>query len=184
MLYEKSREMFRLTLDRWLKEEVFSLGWFLMIGILLFAYIIWIKLLDKRRIKDMLFIGSLTAVAKTLNSMFLGSMLGLADYTIRLIPVYSNVFVTSVTISPIIVMLAEQYSSSWGGFILRIAIGYAVLCFGIFTLYDQIGILDFYNWNVFYHFLVLVAVSLVVRCAFLWLSGIEKRAHEKHGKKA
>ena len=184
MLYEKSRELSQLSLDRWLNEEVFSPQWFLVLGILIVVYVVWIKLLDKRRIKDLLLIGSLTAVAKSLNSMFLGGMLGLADYTVRLIPAYSNILITSMTISPIIVMLAEQYSSSWGGFILRIAIGFAVLCFGIFTLYDQIGILDFYNWNVFYHFLVLIAVSLIVRCVFLWLSGIEKRAHERHGKKA
>lgn len=179
MLYEKSRELERLSMERWLSDEVFSFGWFLMLGILIIFYAVWLKLLDKRKITELLLIGSLTAVVKSLNSMFLGQMLGLAEYTIRLVPVHSNIFITSMTISPIIVMLAEQYSSTWGGYIVRAGIGYAILCFGIFPLYILVGVLKIYNWNVLYHFLVLFTLSLVVRCAFLWITGIQ----ERHGKK-
>ncbi len=175
MLYEKEREIARLSLERWLKDEIFSLGWFIEIGILIVVYVIWLKLLDKRRSTELLLIGSLTAVVKSINAMMLGGGLGLFDYSIRLTPVLSNVFVTSVTISPVIVMLSEQYSSSWGGFMLRSAIGFAILNFAIFPLYVRLGALNFYNWNVFYHFLVLFGYSLIVRLAFLWIEGIKKR---------
>ncbi len=179
MLYEKSRELERLSMERWLSDEVFSFGWFLMLGILIVFYAVWLKLLDKRRITELLLIGSLTAVVKSLNSMFLGQLLGLAEYTIRLVPAQSNIFITSLTISPIIVMLAEQYSSTWGGYIIRTGIGFALLCFGIFSLYVLVGALKFYNWNVFYHILVLFALAMVVRCAFLWITGIQARHGEK-----
>ncbi len=175
MLYEKSRELARQSAERWLSEELFSLGWFIEIVILIAAYVIWLKLLDRRRITELLLIGSLTAVVKSVNSILLGSILGLADYTVRLIPAESNVFITSVTISPIIVMLAGQYSKTWGGYMLRTGIGYAILCFGIFPLYMLVGALKFYHWNVLYHFLELFALSLIVRCAFLWIVGIQKR---------
>ena len=107
--------------------------------------------------------------------MVLGGLLGLFDYTTRLLPVLSNVFVTSVTISPVIVMLSEQYSSSWGGFMIRSAIGFAILNFAIFPLYVKLGSLNFHNWNFFYHYLVLYGYSLIVRLAFLWIEGIKKR---------
>lgn len=184
MIYEKERETAQLSIERWLKEEVFSLGWFVEIGILIITYIIWLKLLDKRRSTELLLIGSLTAVAKTINAMVLGGLLGLFDYQIRLLPVLSNVFVTSVTISPVIVMLSEQYSSSWGGFMIRSAIGFAILNFAIFPLYMRLGALNYHNWNVFYHFLVLFGYGLLVRLAFLWIEGIKKRHLSMKDKKA
>ena len=107
--------------------------------------------------------------------MVLGSIFGLADYLVRILPFYSNVFVSSISLSPIVIMLAEQYCSSWRGFMLRAAIGLAVLCFGVFPLYTLIGVLEFHNWNVFFHFVVLFAISLVIRLAYLWIIGTEKR---------
>ena len=179
MLYEMSREMERLSMERWLSDEVFSLGWFLMLGVLIVFYAVWLKLLDRRRVVELLLLGSLIAVVKSLNSVFLGQTLGLADYPVRLVPVHSNIFITSMTISPIIAMLAQQYSKTWGGYMLRTGIGYALLCFGIFPLYVLVGALKFYNWNVLYHFLVLFVLAQIVRCAFLWIVGIQERHKAK-----
>jgi hypothetical protein len=184
MLYEKTREMASLSMERWLSDEILSLGWFIEIGILIVAYIIWLKLFDKRRATELLLIGSLAAVAYTLNSMMSGNILGLAEYLVRIFPSPTNVFISSITLSPIILMLSEQYSSTWGGYMIRSAIGLAFMCFGIFTLYVAVGAVQFHNWNVFYHFLVLFAISLLVRCAFLWITGIQKRHLSMQDKKA
>lgn len=175
MLYEKFRELTRLSVQRWLNEEVFSFGWFLMVAVLIAAYAVWLKLLDRRRATELLLIGSLAAVAKSLNSMIIGSLLGLANYTIRLLPFQSNVFISSITIAPIIVMLAEQYTRSWKGYMVRTAIGIGVLCLIIFSIYDYVGIVEFHNWNVFYHFVVLFVIAQAVRLTFLWITGTQKR---------
>ncbi len=175
MLYEKTRELTQLSLQHWLDEEVFSFGWFLMVAILIVAYVVWLKLLDKRRATELLLIGSLEAVAKSINSIVLGGLLGLAHYNVKLLPINPNVFISSITLSPIIIMLADQYCHSWKGFIVRMAIGNAALNFIIFPIYDYVGILEFYNWNVFFHFLVLLVISLIVRLAFLWIMGTQER---------
>ncbi len=152
------------------------MGWFLEVGVLIIAYVLWLKLLDKRRATELLLIGSLTAMVKTVNIIVLGTLLGFVDYQVRLFPITTNIFVTSVTVSPIIVMLSEQYSSSWGGYMLRSAIGYAILNFILFPIYTLVGALQFHNWNVFYYFLVLYSWGLVVRLVFLWIEGIKKRS--------
>ena len=175
MIYEMLRELSGLSMQRWLTEEVFSFGWFLMVAILIIVYIVWLRLLDKKRATALLLIGSLAAVAYSLNSLVLGGVFGLADYLVRILPFYSNVFVSSITLVPIAIMLAEQYASSWKGYMLRTAIGLAVLCFAVFPLYILVGILEFHNWNVFFHFIVLFAISLVIRLAYLWITGTEKR---------
>ena len=175
MLYEMLREYSQLSMQHWLNEEIFSLGWFLEVIILIAAYVVWLKLLDKRRATEMLLIGSLAAVAKSLNSIVLGGLLGLAHYNIRLVPFANNMFTSSITLSPIIVMLAQQYAHSWKGYMVRNAIGFALLCFVIFPVFTLVGALEFHNWNVFFHFLVLLTVSLVVRLVFLWITGTQQR---------
>jgi hypothetical protein len=175
MLYEKERELFDLSIQKWTSEEVFSFGWFLILGVLIVAYAIWLKLVDRSRGTELLLIGSLTAVAKLITAIILGNALGVFYYTIRLTPLISNVFATSVTISPIIVMLVQQYTSSWKGYLLWSAIGFAFLNFVIFPIYTLVGALEFHNWNVFYHFLVLYAISIAVRIVFLWITDTQKR---------
>lgn len=49
MLYEKERELIDLSIQKWTSDEVFSFGWFLILGILIITYIVWLKLVDKSR---------------------------------------------------------------------------------------------------------------------------------------
>lgn len=182
-MYEKARELAELSIQDWISNEVFSFGWFLMVAIMIVAYAAWLKLVDRKRGTGILLIGSLEAVAKLIIvAILLDNILGLYDYKIRILPVPANVFATSVTLSPILIMLVTQYTSSWKGFLLWAAIGNAFLNFVIFPIYTAIGVLDFHKgWNVFYHFLVLYTIAICVRVVFLWITGTHKRLEEKTG---
>ena len=174
MLYERERNR-QLSIQHWVSDEFLSFGWFLMLVILIVVYAIWFKLLDKRRATQLLLIGSLAAVFYHLSIMFFIDILGYVEYTIRFTPLADSPFISSTTLTPIILMLAQQYSSSWKSYLLWSSIGIAFLCFGIFQLYILVGILRLHDWNTFYHFLVLFGISIVVRLVFLWITGTEKR---------
>lgn len=120
-------------------------------------------------------IGSLEAVAKLIfSAILLDNILGLYEYRNRLLPIPANVFATGVTLSPIIIMLVTQYTSSWE------AVGNAFLNFVVFPIYTAVGVLEFHRgWNVFYHFLVLYGITICVRVVFLWITGTEKRLLSK-----
>ncbi len=175
MLYEQSMALARASFERWSLSEVFSFGWFLTLGILIVVYAIWLKVLDKQRTVPLLLIGTLAAFSYMVKLMLLVPMLGLLSYSIRLLPVPTPLLMEGVTLSPIIIMLAEQYSSSWKGFLLRSGIGFAILNFVIIVLFNHVGILQFHHWNVFYNFLIQFALSIFVRMVFLWISGIQQR---------
>ncbi len=178
MLYEQEREIVQSSIQKWVVEEVFSFGWFVVLSVLIVAYVIWLKLVDRKRGTELLLLGSLEAVAKVIVLIILGNVLGLYHYNIRLLPINVNIFITSVTVSPIVVMLVQQYKSSWKGFLLWSAIGFAFMNFVIFPIYILLGIVEFHNWNVFYHFLVIYAGSIGVRVVFLWITGTQKRLTE------
>lgn len=124
----------------------------------------------------MLLIGSLAAVAFTINAFAIIEFLGFVEYKFKLIPISPPIFITSETVSPIIIMLVQQYTTSWKGYMLWTAFGFSFQNLVIFPYYTAIGILELYkNWNWFYHYLVLFTVAQVVRLAFLWITGTERR---------
>lgn len=175
MLYEKARELSQLSIQQWVSNEFLSFQWFLLLGVLIVVYTIWLRLLDKKRAIQLLLFGSLASVLYHLNVMFLIELLGYVEYTYRLTPISDPPFISGITIIPITLMLVQQYTSSWKSYILWSGIGIAFICFGIFQVYTLVGIMQLHNWNLFYHFLVLFGISIGVRFVFLWIAGTEKR---------
>ena len=175
MLYEKSKELAQLSLQNWVSHEVFSLGWFVEVGILLAFYIVWFILLDKKRTVELLLIGSLAAVFYHLNLTILVNVLCWIHYSIRIFPMISPDFISGVTISPIILMLVQQYTSHWKGYILWSGVGIAFVNFIILPINMLVGILQFDHWNLIYHFIGLFVISLFTRYIFLWITETQKR---------
>jgi hypothetical protein len=125
MLYEAERAANQLSVQRWASNEVFSYQWFIILGILIVSYVVWLKLVDRRRGTELLLLGALMAVAKAITIILISNVLGLLHYNVRLFPLISEIFATCVTLSPIIVMLVQQYTHSWKSFIIWDAIGFA-----------------------------------------------------------
>jgi len=175
LIYEIARKLSQQSYQHWVSYELFSFGWFLLVIVNVIFYFIWLKLLDKSRISHLLLIGSLSAVGFLIGDLFLFGFLGVAEYKVSITPTEPALFIMSVTIAPIIIMLVQQYRSSWKGYLLWISIGMAFLAFILMPIYSLVGILQLHNWNYFYHFLYLLIVTLMVRVVFLWIIGIEQR---------
>lgn len=175
-MYEKSVELTQQKIQQWLSNEVFSFGWFVELTILITLYVIWLILLDKKRAKDILLIGALAAVFFHINLQTLTEIFSFLEYKITLLPYDDELFISSVTLAPVIIILVHQYTKSWKGYILWSAIGMALLNFGILRLYISVGALEFYKgWNLFYHYLTLVIVAIFTKLIFLWIAGTQKR---------
>jgi hypothetical protein len=174
--YEVSRLLASLSYQDWITKEVFSLKWFLMVGVLVIIYSVWLKLLDKTRLKDLMLYGSLLAVEFMLSDVIMGSFLGLYSYKVNIIPLKPPVFIASITILPILFMMVMQYTASWWKFILWASIAAAAYSFLLVPLYTQLGILYFYKgYNHIYSFLRSIAGAIIGRTIFLWFEGIQQR---------
>lgn len=174
--YEIRRLLVSQSYQNWITNEVFSFKWFLMIGMLVVVYSVWLKLLDKSRLKDLLLYGSLLAVGFTLSDVILGSYFGFYSYKVNLLPLKPPVFIASITIMPIMFMLVMQYTSSWRSFTLWASIAAAVYSFILIPLYTKLDILYFYKgYNFFFSFLRTVAGAVIGRAFFLWFAGIQQR---------
>lgn len=180
MPYDKARELADASYQKWISTELFSPGWFITLSVLLVIYIVWMILLDKRRIVQLLLIGSLSAVGFLIFDIILYGFYGFVEYPISLTPFKPSLFVVNVTIAPVVIMAVEQYVKSWKGFILWAAIGLGAVTFVLLPIYTALEIIKFHNnWNYLIHFLYLYLGALTARLAFLVLDGIQKR-HVTH----
>ena len=175
MTYETARKLADQSYQHWVSYELFSFEWFLIAIVNAIIYAIWLKLLDKSRVCHLLLLGSLAAVGFIVADMVLFGFFGVAEYKVSPAPLEPPIFIVSVTIAPIIIMLAQQYMSSWKGYLLWTSIGMAFLAFVLLPIYSLVGIFQLHNWNYFYHFLLLLTGGLISRVVFLWCIGIEQR---------
>jgi len=174
MLYETARLLIYQSYQQWISTEFFSFGWFVIIGVLVIVYGIWLKIVDKSRIQSILLLGSLSAIGFIIADMVLISYLGVADYKIRIFPWQPPIFIVSITIAPILLMLIYQYTSSWSGYTLWTGIAMAVLAFGLLPIYSFLGIYQLVKWNYFYQFLLMFTDGVIARVLILWLISLEQ----------
>jgi hypothetical protein len=174
MLYETARLLAYQSYQQWISTELFSLGWFVMIGVLAVVYAIWLKIVDKNKITSLLLLGSLCAVGFGLSDIILEGFFGLWEYQIRLLPLIPSVFITSFTIGPILFMTVAQYTTSWKSYLIWGSIGTAVICFGLIPIYGMLGIIKLHNFNNFYGFFLYMTGGIIGRAIVLLLQSIEK----------
>jgi len=175
MLYNMMREIMKVSIKQWFDSEFLTYQWFITIGVLITFYVVWFILLDKSRATELLLLGALACVAYAFNNLIISTYLGLVEYKIRVMPITPSLLFSSVTLCPIILMIVQQYTTTWKGYFLWAAIGLGGLSL-IFAIYTWLGILQWHNgYNALIHFIVLFAAGIGIRAVYLWVIDSTKR---------
>lgn len=175
MLYDAERALAQQSYEHWISSELFSVGWFVIVGVLAAFYITWWILADKKRMSQLLLIGSFAAVWYVVTDMIFCGLLGVAEYKIRLFPFITPIFIVSVTISPIVIMLIQQYTSSWKGYLLWSCLSMAVLAFILLPIYTWLGIFVLHGVNYLLCFFILYSGVLTSRFGYMCVMWVQRR---------
>lgn len=141
---------------------------------LIISYIVWIKLVDKRRLKEILLFGSFVAVAAGFIDL-VGVTAGLWEHDTRLFPFSPSLFPFDYTIVPILYMLVIQYTSSWRNYLIGSLLVAAFNSFVINPVYVMVGILQYHKFNYFYMFVLIFVVTTIIKAIYNWITNIENR---------
>jgi hypothetical protein len=176
--YDKIQEirtaLWNSIYEHYISTELFSAGWLFLIALTVVSYIVWIKVCDKSRLKELLLVGSFVTVCMAFFDVVATTML-LWGHKVRVFPGVPSLFATDYTLFPIIIMIAQQFAKSGRDFLLWVGLGSAILAFVIFPVYALLGTMALNRLNYFYIFLIVYTVSLISRGAFIWVTGIEQR---------
>jgi hypothetical protein len=175
--YDKILEIRKLLWEgiykHYISEELFSGPWLFLLGLTLISYIVWIKVLDKSRIIDLLLVGSLVAVAMSFLDVVATTMV-LWSHKIRVFPGVPSLFATDYTLYPIMVMIVFQFCNSWKKYLFWSIISASILAFVFFPLYIVVGTMALNRLNYFHVFLVAYITAVVARAVFIWVTKIKE----------
>jgi hypothetical protein len=166
--------LWNLTYNNWKTEELFSVQWWSLITIIAISYIVWWKLVDKQRIIQIVLFGSLVSVGRIVMDI-VGNNLVLWSYDIRVLPMIPIPFIHDFTISPLIYMLGYQYFTSWKTFSVFNIATTGSLSFIFLPLLSISRVLNLYNWNYFYTFILVIFITSLSRAVMLWLLHLEQK---------
>jgi hypothetical protein len=169
--------LINLIYNDWRTNDVFSSKWFGTVAFILFSYALCFKLLDKRRLTQILLFGSLITVMATLFDI-IGVEYGRWTYLTRVFPIMPSLFLFDFTIIPLYYMLIYQYCSNWKSYTIWNAIVTGIVSFAFFPLLVRLKMLELNNWSYLYFFPCIFTFAMVSRAIIVGVITLENKQIE------
>ncbi|WP_409293336.1 CBO0543 family protein [Peribacillus sp. SCS-37] len=148
------------AMDHWLRDDVFSLNWWILAASVILPLFCWWKLADKRRLEEILVYGLLCALCSTLLDTT-GVNMVLWSYPDLLFPMLPILVPADLVVIPILGMLCYQYFISWKAYLIASAVLAGVFSFIFEPLFIQLGMFRIYHWKHIYAFLGFVLIFMI-----------------------
>jgi len=159
----KARTVCRdLSIEHWLKYELFTWVWWLNLFFTVVPLVIWYKVVDKRRIKEIVIFGLLITIQASFLDV-MGSELVLWIYPIRLIPQSMILFPADFIFLPVALMFVYQYYTRWKDFLIAAAVVSAMLAFVFEPIAILIGEYRMISWRLYYSFPIYIITIIFAR---------------------
>ncbi len=175
LFHQLQLQIWDITWNRYLTEELFSSRWWGALIFLAVLYVIWLKLLDKSRAFEITLFGSFVAVQAVIVDIA-GFSMGLWQHNIRLFPIIPSVFPVDFTVVPILLMLAHQYGATWSKYLTWSALAAFLFSFVISPAFQFFDIKAYYNWH-FAYFVILMMIVAIVSRLTIEMVGKTVKAH-------
>ena len=166
----------KLVVEDW-KNELFSPAWLGIIAVILLSYYICFRLLDKRRLTQLLLYGSLMTVSITIIDIF-ATQFGFWTFLIRVLPIVPSVLFFDYTIIPLYYMLVYQYSSTWRRFAAWNAVLAGIISFIFFPLLTALKLFKLDNWRYIYFFPLIYILAFICRWVVWGILSVQNKKIE------
>ncbi|MBD3919180.1 hypothetical protein H8B09_10475 [Paenibacillus sp. PR3] len=144
------------------EHDLFKYQWWLLLVLAIVPWIIWAKLVDKSRLREILLYGSIISIIVVLLDDT-GGELGLWSYPYQLIRLAPRLHPVDFAVLPVCHMLVYQYFRSWRSFVIANVIMSLVFSFIAEPLLVWLHIYDLDNWKYIYSFPLYIAKAMLVK---------------------
>lgn len=166
-------DLTKAGIDEWKKEDVFHLGWWILIGLIVISFVVWIILLDKSRLKETILFAALMFIV-VLGLDEYGDELILWDYPVDVIPIFRSLTAFNLLLLPMVYSLMYQYFKG-RNYIFAVLISTAAICFGVEPLLSLGNMYQLLNWQYWWSFPFYFVSALLVRKITLKVFKISER---------
>lgn len=160
-LIKLSREYRNAEIETWLHESLFTFNWWLLLFTTLTFIIIWVIILNKKRMIEIIVFGLMVELI-ALGADVIGDFLVLWKYRYLLLP-FPTILEIHTAQMPIFYMIIYQYFTKWKTFLIAITIMALIFAFILEPLTAWLDIYRLYHWKYWYSFLPYIIIGVVLK---------------------
>ncbi|WP_407271292.1 CBO0543 family protein [Radiobacillus sp. PE A8.2] len=160
-IQEAQKTVSSLRWEHWRSEVVFSPQWLFMIVSLTILIILWVRIVDKTRLKNILLFGTISLLIVTVLDT-LGGELQLWEYPYMVLPWGPRIICIDMMIS-IIFMVIYQYARQWINFIISAIVIAVCFAFILEPIAIKMQIYKPYEWKSFYSLPIYIFLMIMIR---------------------
>jgi len=165
----------RLHTKHFWEDVIFSYQWWFLLILTIVLWIIWIVLVDKKRLQNIVMIGLLTSlIALLLDDI--GYSMALWNYPYYLVPFSSTQTSIDLAIIPVSYMLLYQYFRKWKSYLIALTLITLFAVFVVESLFVKLGIYVLVRWELWYAVPIYILIGILVKSL---VDKIEKRSEEQ-----
>lgn len=156
------KELTELRQKFWLHYNLFTLQWWLLLALLIIPWVIWWRLVDKKRLKEILLYGvSMSFLVFLLDHI--GYELNLWVYPYKPFPILPESLAFDLGILPVLHMLLFQYYTRWRPYIIANILMATVFVFLCEPISVWIGLYKTLDWKYMYSFPLYILKAILIK---------------------
>jgi hypothetical protein len=174
--YLQAKTLMRnLSLEHWVKYEVWKWNWWLSVALTFVPLYIWWIIADKKRLMEIVTYGFFINISASFLDV-VGSEFVLWDYPVRVIPNLPRLVPIDFTVIPVVYMLIYQYFPKWKGFLIASTGVAAIFSFIAEPLMVWMKLYMLITWKYYYSFPIYIAMAVVGKVMVNLFKAAQKKA--------
>lgn len=143
----------------WTEEILWTWQWWLLVLLLILPWLIWMRLVNKRRLTEICLLGMFVMATVTWMDE-LGTELLLWYYPYKIIPYYPQLVPINYSVLPVTFMLIYQYASNWHLYALALTAMAALFSWVAEPILEYFGIYQVLTWKFSYSFPIYILIGI------------------------
>jgi len=154
----------------WMKYTFLTWEFWLLTFLLLFPWVVWWRVVDRKRLFEILTYGFLVMVVSLVFDA-IGVEFDLWEYQHQLVPLFDVFVVYDFSVLPVTYMIAYQYFNKWKSFIVAHIIIAGIFAFVSEPLLMPLNFYKMLQWEHYYSFPLYFAMAVILK----WVMTVLKR---------
>jgi hypothetical protein len=149
-------------INHWINNELFSWNWWVLVGFIAIPLILWIILVDRKRILELLLVWTLVIIPTSYLDA-IGIDLKFWIYPVQFLPITPRAIPFDIFMVGISFMLLYQFFSKWKSYIIALLIMALTFAFIGEPLSHLLNLVYYIKWKYYYSFLYYIVLGLSVK---------------------
>lgn len=161
-LNELHHNFVKQDINHWLNHELFSWNWWLLVAFTVIPWIIWIMIVDRRRLLEILLFGTLIIISTSYLDT-VGFDLIFWVYPFRLIPIGTLAIPFDISMVTVTYMLMYQFFNSWKSYSKALIFMAIIFAFIGEPVSIVLNLVYYIQWKYYYSFLYYIVIGILVK---------------------